>query len=130
MASLQPTRSSCCGGDHLGESYDNLSEYYDIMITGKTGLGKSTLGNKLLQLSRTVAAGEPRGIFSTEFVKGVGTSDKCHCDLPRFLTEDDVENDKKQFSVTKTCQVIANERTKTRVLRHTRFLSGLIWSLE
>ena len=119
MASSSCTmrRSSSATDADLSEGYANLSaDYYDIMITGKTGLGKSTLGNKLLQSIVVAGDHEPRGMFSTIFVKGVGTSDKCHGDLPRFLTEDDVENDKKQFSVTTRCQVTANERTKTRVL--------------
>ena len=42
--------------------------------------------------------------------------DKSQRDLPRFPTKDDVENDKKLFSVTKECQVIANETSKIRIL--------------
>ena len=65
-------------------------EYYDILLLGKTGQGKSTLGNKLLKASKN---------FSGDLI---------------LSTADDVEENIP--TVTKTLEIATNETTKVRVL--------------
>ena len=81
--------------------------YYDIVIIGKTGQGTSTLGNKLLQGSPTSTE---QMVYSTKFNRGVGALDKCGT-FPRFYTSEDSID-----SITQSCQLVANENTKMRVL--------------
>lgn len=68
--------------------------YYDVVLTGKTGQGKSTLGNKLLDLENT---GDSR-ITSFD-----GTGRK------QFDTTDDVAQSRQAHSVTLKCKLLANE---------------------
>ena len=98
----------------------NSRDYYDIVIIGKTGIGKSTLGNKLLQDSPTTSE---QMMYSTQFNRGVGALDKCGI-FPWFLTADDVSSSdlsitarcRPLLSITRSCQLVANENTKIRVL--------------
>ena len=83
---------------------DPPSEYYDVLVLGRTGQGKSTTANKLLEtdsddsvLVAYDATGENGG--ACEGGKGV-----------RFETGEGMD------SITRECKLISNEMTKIRVL--------------
>ena len=80
-------------------------DYYDIIIFGRTGRGKSTLGNKLLQ-ARDHST-DQRTTF-TQFSRSNKTK------FGRFQTSEDTEKATK--STTEEFELVANERTKIRVL--------------
>ena len=89
-------------------------EYYDIMVMGKTGQGKSMLGNKLLLApdQNLQLTPEERCLFRTQF----------DVESPRekpwtgFRTAQSVPMDDRKRSVTIKCELVANEFTKMRVL--------------
>ena len=94
--------------DH-GSTDEPQSEYYDIVMFGKTGRGKSTLGNRLLQVKDRF---DSEAIFST-FTDGMISAK----DVFRgFCTSSDVSKDKAIHSITQKCELVANEKTKVRVL--------------
>ena len=113
--------------------YEVVEGYYDIAIVGRTGRGKSSLGNKLLQAklrehitglngqadSAAESGNDSRKVmFCDKYEKGgVAKEDNCLPNL-RFVTadDDDIPNDKRMISVTKSCKFIGNENTKVRVL--------------
>ena len=88
------------------------ADYYDIVLLGRTGQGKSTLGNKLLELNPK--SGRVTKVF-TKFVKNAITT--VTGPFSGFFTADDITDwTKKHLSVTKECELLANENTRVRVL--------------
>ena len=89
---------------------EDESSYFDVMMIGRTGFGKSTVGNKLL------------GIDSeNKSLLGVNQMGE---DITTVIKQWDIESDKKPFfetgegreSVTKKCKLLSNEKSKNRVL--------------
>jgi energy-coupling factor transporter ATP-binding protein EcfA2 len=86
---------------------DDEFSYYDVLVIGRTGMGKSTLANKLLGINP-----ETKVLFEA----GEG--------MTSVIKKWDIEGDSNLYfeigesneSVTKTCKVLSNENTMIRVL--------------
>lgn len=82
--------------------------YYDVLVLGKTGQGKSSIGNKLLHV-------ESQREFCRIIHQGVNVDSSENY----FLTADDLSNhdeDARRLSVTENCKVVANDHIKIRIM--------------
>ena len=86
------------------------SGYFDMMMIGRTGIGKSTVGNKLLDIdpeTSTLYGAYRVGEDITNMIKKWGLEEN---QKPYFESSDGRE------TVTKRCKVLSNEKTKDRVI--------------
>ena len=88
------------------------SQYYDILLIGQKGLGKSTTGNKLLGRSELdeVSAITRYHHKALSFLKAPPDNDPN--DNKRFVTADDVDSN----VVTGWCEVLASKVNNVRIL--------------
>lgn len=93
-------------------------KYYDVLMVGRTGYGKSTVGNKLLGIDSDtksiLGAGQTEGNISSVIKLWDDVNDD---QKPFFETDDGSE------SVTMTCKLLSNEKTMHRVLDTKGFTS-------
>lgn len=91
-----------------------IAKYYDVMVIGKTGQGKSTLGNKLLQVADYPLSYFRRymsGGHKAEVAEGSVSEEIFGTSLHMSDTSDDnIE------SVTQGTELVVNEATAVRVL--------------
>ena len=92
------------------------SDYYDILLLGRTGMGKSTTGNKLLQRDTGVEG-------AAHHVQQWEDDEKQEGDTAQEGAVGGVEEHSTRFktgkganSVTRKCKVISNEVSNIRVL--------------
>ena len=106
---------TCVHGKHsaMASSFSS-AKYYDVIVIGKTGLGKSTLGNKLLQVADYLL------FYFRRYISCDKTAEVAEGSVSKeiFRTSEhmsDASNDKIE-SVTQGTELVVNEETAVRVL--------------
>lgn len=93
-------------------------DYYDVIVIGKTGRGKSTIGNKLLRVSdQSQSCHVCNRLGDTEDTDITG-GELEPSRWPYFRTSDDssITEEMRLLSVTKECKVVANNRIMVRIM--------------